>query len=76
MRFLKAARITKRKSSSAKLLEATAELHRDMNISEDLRNPLLQVLLSLSTNTIKDTFYHLDGKIGEFSDQNKWTVAS
>ena len=35
--------------------------------------PPLQVLRSLSTDTIKDTFYHLDGKIGELSDQKKRT---
>ena len=47
-----------------------------MNASEYPKDTLLQVLLYLSTDTIKDNFYHLGGKVGEFSDQKKWTVAS
>ena len=47
-----------------------------MKTSEDPINTLLQVLLSLSTDTIKDDFYHLDGKIGDLSYQDKHTVAA
>ena len=35
---------------------------------------LLQVLLSLSTDTIKDSYQHLDGKMGELTDLKKRTV--
>ena len=45
-----------------------------MNTSEDPSNPLLQVLLSLSTDTIKGVFNHFGGNISELSDQNKYTV--
>ena len=43
--------------------------------SEDHSDPLLQVILSLSTGAIKDAFYHIGGNIGEFSNQKKRTVA-
>ena len=72
----KSARNTKHGSSFVKLLEATAKLHRDMKTSEDPADQLLQVLLSLYTETIKDAFYNLSGKIGGLSDQKKRTVAS
>ena len=45
-----------------------------MNTSEEPINPLIQVLLSLSTESNRDAFYHLGGNIGDLSDQNKWTV--
>ena len=67
----KSSRVTKSESSFAELLEEISELHRDMKTSEEPINPLLQELLSLSTNTIKDTFYRLGGKISEFSDHKK-----
>ena len=67
--------ITKRGSSFAKFLEATAKLPSDMKTLEDPIEPILQVLLSLSTYTTKDYFCHIGVKISEFSDQNKWTVA-
>ena len=36
--------------------------------------PLLQVLLSLSTDIIKDSYQHLGGKMGELPDLKKRTV--
>ena len=74
--FKKSDRVTKHGSFFAKLLESTSELHRDMKTSEDSGEPLLQVPLPLSTNSIKGNFYHLGGKIGEFLDQKKQTVTS
>ena len=44
--------------------------------SEDPSTPLLQVLLSLSTDTIKDSYPHLGGKMGELPDLKKRTVAA
>ena len=73
--FKKSARVTKCGRSFTKLLEATAKFPINMNNSDDPSNPLLQVLLSLSTYTIKEYFYHLGRNIGEFPDQNKWMVA-
>ena len=62
----KYAHITRRGSSFAKLLEAIENISISINNSEDPRNPLLEVLLYLSIDTIKDAFYHPGGKIGEF----------
>ena len=72
----KAARVTMCGISFVKLLESTLKLTRDRKASYDPINPLIQVLLYLSTDTIKDNFYHLGGEIGELSGQNKRTVTS
>ena len=61
-----------RVTSFAKLV---ANLPNDIMASEDPSTPLLQVLLSLSTNIIKDSIQHLGGKMGEFPDLKKRTVA-
>ena len=68
----RAARINLRATSFAKLL---ANLPNDIMVSEDPSTPLLQVLLSLSTDIIKDSYQHLGGKMGEFPDLKKRTVA-
>ena len=47
-----------------------------MMASEDNPNPLLQVLLSLSTEIIKDYYKNLGGKMGEFTDMKKRTVTA
>ena len=44
---------------------------------EDPSTPLLlQLLLSLSTDIIKDSYQHLGGKMGELPDLKKRTVAA
>ena len=43
---------------------------------EDPYRLLLQVLPSLSTDIIKDPYQHLGGKMGEFTDLKKRTVAA
>ena len=53
-----------------------ANLPNDMMDSEEPSTPLLQVLLSLSTDIIKDTYQHLGRNMGEFLDLKKRTVAS
>ena len=68
----RAARMNLRATSFAKLV---ANLPNDMMASEDPSTPLLKALLSLSTDIIKDSYQHLGGKIGEFPDQKKRTVA-
>ena len=69
--FKKYARVAKRGISFEKLLSEKSNLTSETKTSEDPMYTLIQVILSLSTDTIKDNFYHLGGKIGEFSDQNK-----
>ena len=39
--------------------------------SEEPSTPLLQVLLSLSTKIIKESYQNLGGNMGDFPDQNK-----
>ena len=46
-----------------------------MMASEDPSTPLLQVLLSLSTDIIKDSYQHLVRKMGKLPDLKKQTVA-
>ena len=52
-----------------------ANLPNDIMASEDPSTPLRQVLLSLSTDIIKDSYQHLGRKMGEFPDLKKLTVA-
>ena len=68
----RAARINLCATSFAKLL---ANLPNYIMASEDPSTPLLQVLLSLSTDIIKDSYQHLGGKMGELPDLKKRTVA-
>ena len=69
----RAAHINQRAKSFAKL---SSNIPNDMIASEDNYNPLLQVLLSLSTDTIKDSYKHLGGNMGELPDLKKRTVAA
>ena len=69
----RAARINQRATSFTKLV---TNIPNDMMVSEDNSTPLLQVLISLSTDTIKDSYHHLGGKMGEFPDLNKRTVTT
>ena len=68
----RAARMNLRTTSFAKLV---ANLPNDIMASEDLSTPLLQVLISLSTNIIKDSYQNLGGKMGDLPDLKKRTVA-
>ena len=69
----RAARINQRTTSFAKLF---TNLPNDMMPSEDNSTPLLQVLIYLSTDTIKDYYHNLDGKMGELPNLKKRTVAA
>ena len=64
-------RINLRATSFAKLI---ANLPNEIVAYEDPSTPLLQVLLSLSTDIIKDSYQHLSGNMGEFPDLKKRTV--
>ena len=68
----RAARMNQRVTSFANLV---ANLPNDMMASEDPSTPLLQVLLSLSTEIIKDYYQNLGRKMSEFPDLKKRTVA-
>ena len=61
-----------RATSFAKLV---ANLSNDMMASEDPSTPLLQVLLYLSTDIIKESYQNLGVKMGEFPDLKKRMVA-
>ena len=66
--------MNQRAKSFAKLV---ANLPNDMMASDDPYPPLpFQVLLSCSTDIIKESYQHLGGKMGNFPDLNKWTVAT
>ena len=68
----RASRMNLRATSCAKIV---ANLPNDMMASEDPSTPLLQVLLSLSTDIIKDSYQHLGGKMGELPELKKRAVA-
>ena len=68
----RAARINLRTTSFALLL---ANLPNYIMASEDPSTPLLQVLLSLSTDIIKDSYQNLGGNMGELPDLKKRMVA-
>ena len=54
-----------------------ANLPNDMTAYEHSSTPLLlQFLLSLSTDIIKDSYQHLEGNMGELPDMKKRTVVA
>ena len=70
----RAACMNQRAKSFVKLF---ANLPNNMMDSEDPSYPLLlQVLLSLSTDIINESYQHLGRKMGEFSDLKKRRVAA
>ena len=70
----RAVRMNQRAKSFTKLV---ANLPNAMIYSEDPSTPLLlQVLLSLLTDIIKEYYQHLGGKMGELPNLKKRTVAA
>ena len=63
--------INQRATSFAKCF---ANLPNDRIAYEDNSSPLLQIHLSLSTDTIKDYYQHLGGNMGELTDLKKMMV--
>ena len=61
----RAARMNQRATTFAKL---ATKLPNETRASEDPATPLLQVLLSLSTDIIEDSYQHLSGNMGELPD--------
>ena len=59
-----------------KLVEETTNLKNDMMDSEYPSTPFYQLLLSLSTNVIKDSYFHIGGNMDQLPDHKKWTVAA
>ena len=69
----RASRINQRAKSFEKLV---ANFSNDTMASEDPSTTLLlQLLLSLSTDIIKDSYQHLGGNMGELTDLRKRTAA-
>ena len=68
----RAARMNLRAMLFAKLV---ANLPNDMMDYEDPSTLLLQVLLFLSTDIIRDSYQHLGGKMGDLPDLKKRMVA-
>ena len=73
----RAAHMNQSGKSPAKLVKATVSLPNDMMASEEPSTPLLlQVLLYLSTDIIKNYYQHIGRKMGELPDLKKWMVAA
>ena len=68
----RAARINQRATSFMKIY---ANLPNYMMAPEEKSTQLLQVLLYLSTDIIKESYQHLGGKMSDFPDLKKRTVA-
>ena len=68
----RAASMNLRAMSFTKLV---SNLPNEIMAYEDPSTPLLQVLLSLSTDIIKDSYQNLGGKMSELPDLEKRTVA-
>ena len=68
----RAARMNQRATTFAKLV---TKLPNETMATEDPSTPLLQVLLSLSTDIIEDSYQNLSGNMGELPDLKKQTVA-
>ena len=79
---IKNTKVNALKSSARMNLHATlfaklvANLLNYMVASGDPSTPLLQVLLSLSTDITNYSYQHIGGKMDEFLDMNTQTVAS
>ena len=56
------------KSARYVVRETFSNLSNDMMASEEKSTPLLQVLIYLTTDIIKDSYQHLGGKMGDFPD--------
>ena len=69
----RAGHINQRATSFAKKI---ANLPNDMMASKDNYAPLLQFLISLSTDIIKDSYHNLGGKMGKLPDLKKRMVAA
>ena len=72
----RAARMNQHGKLVAKIYEVTAKHPNDMMDYEYPSTPLIQVLVSLPTYTIKDSYHNLGGKTGQFPDHKKRTAAA
>ena len=64
----RAARMNQRGNLFVKLCEETTKLPNDMMAYEYPSTTLIQLLLSLSINIVKDSYQHLGGNIGQLPD--------
>ena len=58
------------------IVKLVSNLPNEMMDSGDKSTPLLQMIISLSTEIIKDSYQNLGGKIGELPDIKEQTVAA
>ena len=70
----KLSRITKRGSSFENILTVVVNLRSDINTTEDSTESVLQGILSLCADTLKDAFFCLVGNIHELPYLKKRTV--
>ena len=70
----RAAHIIKRGSLYYNNLYTVANLLSTTNTTEEPTESILQDILSLSYETLKDAFVHMGGKISGFTDLKKQTV--
>ena len=63
--FKRAARIIKRGSLYDNIISAVANLLSDTKTTEYSTDSILQSILTLSSDTIKESFIHMDENIGD-----------
>ena len=67
--------ITNQGISFEKILSVLANLWSDTDATEESTDSVLQGIISLSSDTLKDAFFHLGGNISDLPDLNNSTVA-
>ena len=68
--------VNKQGKSFENILKAVANIGSKTNTMEDSNNSILQGAIILSSDTLKDSFLHLRGKISEFPYLQKLTVVT
>ena len=70
----KVAHVTNRGSSFDNTLSIIVKLPSNNINKKDYNDYVLQAILPLYTNTIKDSLFHLGGVIVDFINTNTWAV--
>ena len=68
-------RIIKIWRSYDNIISTVTNLLSITNTTEDYTDSFLQTIIPLSSETLKDDFFHLGGKIRDLPDQKKQTAA-
>ena len=72
--FKKSSHIIKRGSYFERIIFTVANLRSDTNTTENSTDSILQIILALSSDTLKDTLFHLGRKIIDLPNLNNHTV--